>query len=177
VNKILLAFYSHTGTTRALAEHIAGLCPCDTEEIQDLQSRSGILGTLRSGWDGLMRRPTPIKPSKLQALNYDLIVVGTPVWVGGPAAPVRRYLIDNRTCFNRVAFFCTLGGSGADKALAAMERVAGRTPIATLSVFQGEVASNRFRDKAREFVDALKQAISKTGHDGAASPHADVSKK
>lgn len=160
MNKILLAYYSRTGTTRILAEFIASLFPCDVEEIKDVHDRQGIVGAVRSGWQGWLRRPAPIKYVTHRVLDYDLVVVGTPVWVGNPAAPVRRYLMDNQTRFNRVAFFCSLGGSGGDKVLEEMGRIARRMPIATLSVTEGEVNSNRFRDKAREFSEVIAQSMS-----------------
>jgi flavodoxin len=161
VKQVLLVFYSRTGTTRVLAERIAGLCPCDVEEIRDVHERGGFFGALRSAWDGWTRRSATIQEPRLEALNYDLVVVGTPVWVGSLAAPTRRYLVDNRSRFNRVAFFCTLGGSAGGKALQEMGRVVGKTPIATLSVTQREVESNRYRDKAREFANEINRAMNK----------------
>lgn len=160
MKKILLAYYSRTGTTRDLAEYIASLCPCDVEEIKDLRDRQGILGVLRSGWQGWLKRPAPIQKVSHRVLDYDLVIIGTPVWVSNPAAPIRRYLLDNRTRFNRVAFFCTLGGSGGDKALDEMGRVAGRTPIATLAITQGQVESNRYRDNAQDFADLIARSVS-----------------
>lgn len=175
MNKILLAYYSRTGTTRVLAEYIASLIPCDIEKIEDLHDRHGIFGALRSGWQGWLRHSAPIKKVSHRVLDYDLVIVGTPVWVGNPAAPVRRYLMDNRTRFNRVAFFCTLGGSGSDKVLEETAHVSGRTPIATLSVTQGEVESNRYRDKAREFSEVIAQLISSPVSEGVIRPSGDRS--
>ena len=173
MKKILLAYYSRTGTTRILAEYIASLCPCDVEEIKDHRDRRGILGVLRSSWQGWLRRPAPIQNVNHCALDYDLVIIGTPVWVGNPAAPVRRYLTDNRTRFNRVAFFCTLGGSGGDKALEEMGDIAGRTPVATLAVTQRQIESNRYRDNTRDFADVVIQLISSTVRGTAIHPSGD----
>ena len=170
MNKILLAYYSRTGTTRILAEFIATIFPCDVEEIRDIHDRHGIIGAVRSGWQGWLRRPAPIKNVVHRVLDYDLVVIGTPVWVGNPASPIRRYLLDNQTRFNRVAFFCSLGGSGGDKALEEMGRIAERTPIATLSVTQGEIDSNRYRDKAREFSEVIAQSIGSAVAEAVAQP-------
>ena len=72
MTKILLAYYSRTGTTRILAEFIASLFPCDIEAIKDLHDRQGIVGTVRSGWQGWLRRPAPIKNVTHLVLDYDL---------------------------------------------------------------------------------------------------------
>ena len=39
--KILVAYYSRTGTTRKVAETIAGILKCDIEEVLDKKSRFG----------------------------------------------------------------------------------------------------------------------------------------
>lgn len=42
---------------------------------------------------------------------YDVVVLGTPVWGGTMSSPTRTYIETNKSKFNRVAFFCTQGGS------------------------------------------------------------------
>jgi flavodoxin len=42
--KTLVVYYSRTGTTRKVAEAIAGILRCDIEEVVDTKKRSGILG-------------------------------------------------------------------------------------------------------------------------------------
>jgi len=55
--KILVVFFSRTGTTRGVAEGIARATGADLEELREARSRLGILGWLRSGYEGTYRRP------------------------------------------------------------------------------------------------------------------------
>jgi len=65
---------------------------------------------------------------------YDLIIVGTPVWAWSVSSPVRAYLLANKPRLPSVAFFCTLGGAGADRAFGQMQELAGKRPIGCLSL-------------------------------------------
>jgi flavodoxin len=157
----LIVYYSRSGTTRRVAEQLAAFCRCDSEQIQDVRGRSGMFGMLRSLWDALFVRTPTIRALKHKALQYDLVVIGAPVWVGKAAAPARSYITRHRGEFNRVAFFCTMSGSGGDKALQEMAGLAEKTPLATLCLTEAEVGANRHVDKAREFADTLTQAVSR----------------
>src|ERR1035441_4643109 len=107
-SRILIVYYSRTGTTRQLAQALAAALQCDTEEIVETKSRSGILGYLRSVIEARRQRPsdtmvTAIKDPSL----YDLVILGTPVWAWSASSPIRAYMMANRTRFAAVAFFCT----------------------------------------------------------------------
>jgi menaquinone-dependent protoporphyrinogen IX oxidase len=161
VKDILVVFYSRSGTTRRAAEELAVLCRCDSEQIQDVHGRRGVFGALRSGWDAITKRLPAIRPAVHDALHYDLVVIGAPVWASTAASPARTYLMQHRREFNRVAFFCTMGGSGGDKALREMARLTDKTPVATLSLVEAEIKANRHIEKLREFADALVGAVSR----------------
>ena len=45
--RVLIVFFSRTGTTRVLATALAGVLSADVEEICDLSERRGALGYLR----------------------------------------------------------------------------------------------------------------------------------
>ena len=49
------------------------------------------------------------------------------------SGPVRTYLEQNKNKFKSVAFFCTYGGSGSEKALKTMENFAEAQQLASLT--------------------------------------------
>ena len=69
---------------------------------------------------------------------YELVVIGTPVWFWSLASPVRSWL-EKQPLKHRVAFFCTMGGSGAGRVFATMAGLAGREPVATLALLEKEL--------------------------------------
>lgn len=154
---VLLVFYSRSGRTRSVARVLAASLECDAEELIDATDRRGVRGYLRSALDALLRRPVQLAALKADPLQYDLVIVGTPVWDAAVSAPVRAFLRDYGGQLHRVAFFLTYGGSGARRVFRQMRRLAGRKPLATLAVREVAVRRYQFEDDARRFVNDLRE--------------------
>jgi flavodoxin len=151
--KKLVVFYSRTGTTKKVSEMLTRLLKADIDEIMDEKNRAGIFGYIWGGRDALSEKTTKIKFSK-NPKEYDIIIIGTPIWAGKMAPAVRTYLLDNKSKLKKVAFFCTKGGEGNGKTFEGMEKLAGK-PIATLSLRTKEVINNE-TEKAMEFIKTIK---------------------
>ncbi len=89
---ILVAYYSRSGTTSRVAQELATVLGADIEEIQDTVSRSGPLGYLRSGFQAFSKKLAVIRPFAHPCADYDVVVIGTPVWAGGMSSPVRTFM-------------------------------------------------------------------------------------
>ena len=133
-DKTLVAYYSMTGHTRSLANEVRDVTGAELEEIQEPRPRHGFSGTLRALFDGVARRTPPILVTGHDPADYDLLVIGGPVWAGRMAAPVRTYAKRYGASARHVAFFCTEGGRGAEAAFADLEALCQRPPEATLVV-------------------------------------------
>ena len=151
--KKLVVFYSRTGNTRKIAEEIARKINADIEEIIDLKNRKGILNWLRAGRDGMKRNLTKIKYFK-DPIKYDLIIIGTPIWVNMTPA-IRTYLLENKDKIKKIAFFSTHGGKSVGKAFDEMEKIT-KKPVAVFSLREREVKENSFEDKLKDFCRDLK---------------------
>lgn len=132
--RILVVYFSRSGTTRRLAKLLAERLNADIEEICDYRNRSGLGGYLRSLMEAVRQIPAEIVPHGLDVASYDLVIIGTPVWAGSVSTPVRGYLAENRQDFRHVAFFCSLGGRGSESAFSQMRALAGKPPLAKLNV-------------------------------------------
>lgn len=153
--KVLLVYYSRTGTTRLVAEAISATLPCDVEEIVDTRNRQGILGYLRAGFDAAFRRLTTLKPTRYDPANYDLIIVGTPIWNASLSAPVRTYLTKHRGRLKNVAFFCTYGGTGSRRVFRQMTETCGIKPLDLLDIREAEVKGGEHTRRVHTFVASL----------------------
>ncbi len=158
-SRILVVSYSRTGTTRKVAEALAAALGGDSEAIVEPGSRSGMLGYLRSVIEARRRVPSTIAAATKDPSLYDLVVIGTPVWAWSVSSPVRAYLLANRPRLPAVAFFCTLGGAGSDRAFGQMQEVAGKRPLACLSVTAGEVASASHGPRVAAFAEGLQRRL------------------
>jgi len=154
--KILVVYYSRTGVTKKVGQAIAGALGCEQEEIIDRRDRMGPAGYMGAGRDAMFKRLTEIAPIKKDPSQYNLVIIGTPVWAFTMSAAIRTYLARNRDKFNSVAFFCTEGGSGGRRTFREMEVICGKQPVAVLELTQNEVLRNKFSDKLNTFTASLK---------------------
>ncbi len=153
--RILVVFYSRSGTTRTIAESLAAELKCDAEEIIATKSHAGFLGITRSLIEAMRQRPAQIAPASRSPASYDLVVIGTPVWAWSVSSPVRAYLAENASKLPQVAFFCTMGSRGDDGTFAQMQDLAGKAPRATVAFKMQDVVAGNFRPRLAEFVQAL----------------------
>ena len=156
--KTLVVFYSRTGNTSVVASKIAALLNADTDRILGPQGYDGSFGFARALLHSISDRRVTINPTKIKPAGYDLVVIGGPVWAGRVANPVRSYLRQFGHTFRQVAYFVTLSGASADKALAHMQIVSGKRPISTLAITQQDLASSSYDLMARNFARSLQQA-------------------
>ena len=155
--KTLVIFYSRTGTAKKVAEALAEKLACETEEIFDTQDRSGPMGWLYAGRDATLRKLTKIKPPEKNPADYELAVIGTPIWSFNVSTPIRAYLNEFKNKLPRVAFYCTMDGSGAERAFREMGQIIGKEPSATQAFLTKEVANNTdsHQEKINQFAKKL----------------------
>ncbi len=106
--KSLVMYYSRTGNAKFVAETIASELGSDIEEIVDLKKRAGKLGWLSGGKDSMQEKETKIAPTKIVPADYDLIVIGTPIWAWRPTPAIRTYIANNDFSGKKVALFFTI---------------------------------------------------------------------
>jgi flavodoxin len=156
--KVLLAYYSRTGTTKLVAQAISAILACDVEEVVDTRNRHGVFGYLRAGFDAAFRRLTALKPTRYDPADYDLVIVGTPVWDASLSAPVRTYLTLHKGRFKNVAFFCTYGGSGSRRVFRQMTETCGIKPLDVFDIREGDVKRGEHTRRVHTFVTSLAGA-------------------
>jgi flavodoxin len=154
MKRSLVVFYSRSGRTCEVARRLAEALGADFEEITEARGRGGILGYARCIVEVLRGRRPRIEPTHHHPRGYAQVVVGTPVWAGHMASPVRSYLALHAADIKHPGFFCTYGGSGADRTLAEMAELIGHAPVATMAITDREIDA---RDEAKlaNFVHSL----------------------
>lgn len=158
--KTLVVVYSRSGKTLSVAKKVAEELDADLEVIEDKVNRKGVLGFLRSGYEALTKKLPPIAEPKRDPGEYELTVVGTPIWAGRMSSPVRAYLSRTKSRFKRVAFFCTSEGGGHERVFMEMGCVAAAEPIATLELTGDQLKGDQGLKAARDFARKLQEAVS-----------------
>jgi len=155
--KNLIIYYSRTNTTKKVAEEISKITGWETAEIIDTKNRSGVSGYFSSGREAMSKKLTELKPLEKNLADYDLIIVGTPIWAWTVSTPVRTFLENNKKDLKKLAFFCTMGGSGDEKAFLEMSSISGLEPVATLSLLTKEVMQTNFAEQLKTFIAKIEE--------------------
>ncbi len=150
--RILVAFYSRDGHTKRAAEMIADALNADVDKIEDKKPRGGIIGFLISGYDATLEKITDIDFSKNPA-DYDVVILGGPVWNGRVSPAVRTYLLKNRDSIKKAAFFATYAGRKG-KCLSQMREIYNGEVVAEEIILR-----NRIEKEIKQFIEKLESII------------------
>jgi len=155
--KILVVYYSRTGLTKKVALQLAIELGAEAEEIIDKKNRAGVLNYMICGREAMKKILAEIESPKNDPTGYDLVLIGTPVWAGTMASPVRSYLSVQKDKLKRVAFFVTQGGAGANRTIDNMADLIGLKSAASLTVLSKEVVKDDYREKLTQFISEIKK--------------------
>ena len=109
MSDILCIYYSRTGHTRRAVKEIAEALDAEITAITDDCDRSGWRGYMRCGMDAMKTSTRPLQPFQTERPldAYKLIIVGSPVWAGRCASPVRALLKRRGLEMENVAYVVT----------------------------------------------------------------------
>lgn len=154
---ILVVYYSRTGLTRKIATLISTKLKADLDEVIDKKDRSGPKGYMVAGKDAMQEVLTSITHIH-NPKEYDVIIVGGPVWAWNVSPAIRTYLDKNADALKikKVFFFATQGSSGAEKKFESMKSVLGIKPLATLTISGKDFRTDTYEQKVEQFVNDIK---------------------
>lgn len=134
--KTLVIYYSLTGRTRLVAKTIAKEITADVEEVRPVKHYPlrGAWLYVYGGMQALFSMTTPIDPLIVNLDDYDTLIIGSPVWAGKMAPPMRTFLNQAQLAGKKTAFFCTSGGGGSSEFLKEMRELAKGEFIGELGV-------------------------------------------
>ena len=154
-NKILVAYFSATGTTKQVSEEIARLTGGDLFEIEaketytvedlnwmDAKSRSS-----------LEMKDASARPAIAKAVpnmdEYDAVILGYPIWWGAAPRIIDTFLESYDFSGKTIHPFCTSGGSGIGRSDEDLhQRVKGDAMWGKGQQVNSPRAAKKFVDKA-----------------------------
>lgn len=128
-HKVLVAYFSATGTTKGVAEHIANGLNADIYEIvpedpytdADLNYNDNNSRTTIEMNDPNARPAIPGSVENME--QYDIIFVGYPIWWGEAPRIVSTFMESYDFSGKTIVPFCTSGGSGIGSSASNLERL------------------------------------------------------
>ncbi|CAN1517295.1 FldA Flavodoxins [Rhabdaerophilaceae bacterium] len=162
--KFLVAYYSWTGNTEKVAKLIAETLSADIERIVEVEPRGGFFAFPAAVVDSLLKKSPPILQTTKNVADYDVVILGCPVWASNMATPMRTFILQERLKIKQVALFCTLGGSGGKATLGRMATLCGRASLADLIVNATATYSGDWRGSSENFARQVQtQQAQKSG--------------
>ncbi len=157
--KILVGYYSRDGRTERVAKDVAGRLNADCEALIDHKNRKGILGWIRAGWDARLKRDTIISNVKKNPADYDITIIGTPVWAFAMTPAVRTYIKTFKNSFKDTAYIVTAGGMPPENIVKSMEELIGRPSLGFVSFVSEDFKNQeKYEEKIEKFVKLFKRS-------------------
>jgi len=134
----LIIYFSRTGSTRKVAEAIQEVTGFDLEEIKEKAGRVGSLGWLKSGMESTRRMLPQIIPLTHDPSQYDIVIIGTPIWASSMSSPIRAFITEYKNKISKFALFCTGDGVDPEKVFVPISELLGKEPMATFGLIGHE---------------------------------------
>lgn len=109
--KTLIIYYSLDGNTKFLAESMAQVVGADVFEIKTVKDLGkGFMKYIWGGKQVMMKEKPAILPFDRNLSDYEMIIIGSPVWASTFAPPLSTFLEGNKVSSKKVALFCSFAG-------------------------------------------------------------------
>jgi flavodoxin len=166
----LITYYSFEGNCRALAKHMVETAPATANAklaellpVLEPVPRTTFGKYVVGGKVALLKHTTPLQPLGFSLRNFDLIIVGGPVWFFDITPAVRTFLTQTNWHNKYVALF-TMHRGGRGKALATMRSLVEKRGgvIASTAEFTDLRRGSPMdtRDKATAWIKSLAGEVS-----------------
>ena len=140
--RILIVYYSRTGTSEIVAKALQEKLGCDIERIgyADPAKRPSFLG---AAFEAIRKRHTVVLSGDTRTpMSYNRLIVVSPVWAGGLSTPVRSYLKKHRE--DIAAYGLISVSSGGGSAVASAAAAAGKMPDKAVVIKSPQVKDGTF---------------------------------
>lgn len=112
--KILVLYFSETGTTKAVAEELQRQLGADIEAVEAVVPYTGNFQETveRSRRERESGELPAIKPLKTRMADYNIVFLGYPIWFGTYALPIATLVKEQDFVGKTIVPFCTFGSGG-----------------------------------------------------------------
>jgi flavodoxin len=146
--KILVAYFSHSSNTRALANQIHKSVGGDSFEIQAVEPYPDDYDAcVQQAKEELNSGHKPALQTRVENItSYDVVFIGYPIWWGTIPAPVRTFLSEYDFSGKSIVPFCTHEGTGLGRSVKDIAKLCSRSTLLDgVAIRGGEVrtAQNR----------------------------------
>lgn len=154
--KILVAYFSNSGNTEAMAKEVQNQVGGDLFEIKRKKeySSSNLTDEAKAEIENKERPELADKISNID--EYDVVFVGYPVWWHSTPAPVNSFLESYNLSGKTIIPFCTSGGSDIEETMDSFKLSCNSSKILEgLTLSGGSANSDNGKTKIRNWITNL----------------------
>ncbi|MGE4277506.1 MAG: flavodoxin family protein [Lawsonibacter sp.] len=156
--RALVVFFSLDGNTQFIAGKIAEIIGADRVALHPRKdySRTGIGKYVWGGKSVLFGETPELTNDTIDWNSYDTIFIGTPIWAGSYAPPIKTFLNRYPIQGKRIALFACHGGGGAEKCFQKLrDALSQNTLIGEMAFTEPKRDPDQNAEKAANWVKAL----------------------
>ncbi|MDP4183830.1 MAG: flavodoxin [Bacteroidota bacterium] len=129
--KILVAYFSHSGNTREIANQIHKKAGGDIFEIQPVKPYPNDYdAVVKQAQEEQAAHYKPVLKTKIENIkSYDVVFIGYPNWWGTIPPPVRTFLSTYDFSGKTIVPFCTHEGSGLGQSVKEISKLCPKSTI------------------------------------------------
>ena len=158
--KTAIVYYSMHGNVRYVAEKVAKETGADLIELipKKAYPDKGMRQFIWGGSAVTFKKKPDLEPYTFNASDYDLVIIGTPVWASNFVPPLRTFLEDNDLTGKKIAVVATSAGGNSVKCIEAVkEAVKTDSLVAVLSLLEPKNQPSEEKEKQiSEFIETIK---------------------
>ena len=132
--KTAIVYYSMHGNVRYVAEKVAKELGADLIELKPVKAYPD-KGAMQFIWGGsavTFKKKPDLEPYSFNASDYDLVIIGTPVWASNFTPPLRTFFENNDLTGKKIAVIATSAGGDSSKCLEAVKAAAKADSLAAV---------------------------------------------
>lgn len=159
--KKAVVFYSLSGNTQAAAKEIAEGIGADLIELKLVKpfptekSKQLALG----GMQAMFGMKPAIQELSKNIKEYDVLILGTPIWVGTIAAPVHSFLNKYQVLDKIVAVFTFSGGGDNKRCIAKLSKRLPRLKVEVALANRDSDLAIHNADKIHHFIKEVERLV------------------
>ena len=155
--KTLVVYYSFEGNTKYAAELITQKLDSTVISLEPVKDypRGNVGKFIWGGKAATFSEKPKLKPYKCSVDDYDMIIIGTPVWNSRITPPINTFLHENDIKDKVVAIFASSASGDAEKCISRMKQKLNHV-IGTLSLINAAESKGQTEEKVDVFIGELK---------------------
>ena len=151
--KKIVVYYSLTGNVRKVAKDISEKTGADLLELRPKKDYpdKGFKKFFWGGKSAVMGDEPELEEYDLALSDYDMVIIGTPVWAGTFTPPVKTFIRRERDALSgkKVSFVASSSGGDCEKAIEKLKAFSGiSSPLSCLSLVDPNDKPDESKEKA-----------------------------